>query len=465
MTTPVALMTGRSDPRARPRQGGCAPMLRSSPPRRATSSPAAIRRAHRVGARRAAPRRSRRRRARASSSRTPARCRRISMLGMTLKSGTRRNHNPWHLRHPMALGTLDFLTTISVPCPPNANIVPSSVLALRREAGGADRRGAGRARSGSAHHAVRSARAAVFDHARVPAVRRARTSTGRSTRRGRPRNIIETGEGADRRYRARFFSSDALQLRDLFELVGPVPGTEVLIDDRPGAVLQRAVAAAALVSPARLTVSMPEAEVGIRAADDVPRGRDPPPRSRVQHVFRRPPAASAMGDARAASTRSSRRHDQSFIRNTADRFRFESLQNRYQKFLELWERQMTNRELGRPMMGEARLRRRRRRRRQTKKPKARAARPSPARSGARARSSAISGSAERSRQAAARAADRGEEAGRRIAGRDRSAGGARQGAGRQVQVRRQGRDVQGRGERRQGVADRDAGERRMRVKS
>ena len=46
-----------------------------------------------------------------------------------------------------------------------------------------------------------------------------------------------------------------------------------------------------------------------------------------------------------------KKHDQSFIRNTADRFRFESLQNRYQKFLELWERQMTNRELGRPMMG------------------------------------------------------------------------------------------------------------------
>src|SRR5512134_4119049 len=43
--------------------------------------------------------------------------------------------------------------------------------------------------------------------------------------------------------------------------------------------------------------------------------------------------------------------DQSFIRNTADRFRFESLQSRYQKFLELWERQMTNRELGRPVMG------------------------------------------------------------------------------------------------------------------
>jgi hypothetical protein len=43
--------------------------------------------------------------------------------------------------------------------------------------------------------------------------------------------------------------------------------------------------------------------------------------------------------------------DNSFIRNTADRFRFESLQNRFQKFIDLWDRQMTNRELGRPVMG------------------------------------------------------------------------------------------------------------------
>ena len=44
---------------------------------------------------------------------------------------------------------------------------------------------------------------------------------------------LETGEGPTRRHRARFFSNNALGLRDLFELVGPVPGTEVLIDDRP----------------------------------------------------------------------------------------------------------------------------------------------------------------------------------------------------------------------------------------
>jgi len=43
----------------------------------------------------------------------------------------------------------------------------------------------------------------------------------------------EIGAGASRRYRARFWSSDAAALRDLFHIVGASDGTEVLIDDRP----------------------------------------------------------------------------------------------------------------------------------------------------------------------------------------------------------------------------------------
>ena len=43
----------------------------------------------------------------------------------------------------------------------------------------------------------------------------------------------ETGVGAGRRYRARFWSSDASRLRDVFQIVGPSDDTEVLIDDRP----------------------------------------------------------------------------------------------------------------------------------------------------------------------------------------------------------------------------------------
>ena len=42
-----------------------------------------------------------------------------------------------------------------------------------------------------------------------------------------------TGEGPGLRHRARFFPGDALRMRDLFELVGPQPSCEVLVDDRP----------------------------------------------------------------------------------------------------------------------------------------------------------------------------------------------------------------------------------------
>ena len=43
----------------------------------------------------------------------------------------------------------------------------------------------------------------------------------------------ETGSGAARRFRARFWSSDAARLRDLFQIVGGADATDVLIDDRP----------------------------------------------------------------------------------------------------------------------------------------------------------------------------------------------------------------------------------------
>lgn len=43
----------------------------------------------------------------------------------------------------------------------------------------------------------------------------------------------ETGSGDAHRYRARFLSSDAERLRDVFQVVGTSDATEVLIDDRP----------------------------------------------------------------------------------------------------------------------------------------------------------------------------------------------------------------------------------------
>lgn len=46
-----------------------------------------------------------------------------------------------------------------------------------------------------------------------------------------------------------------------------------------------------------------------------------------------------------------KRYDQGYIRNTADRFRFETLQARFQKFIDICDRQMTMREMGRPLPG------------------------------------------------------------------------------------------------------------------
>jgi len=43
----------------------------------------------------------------------------------------------------------------------------------------------------------------------------------------------EIGLGAAHRYRARFWSSDAAQLHELFLIVGTSDATEILIDDRP----------------------------------------------------------------------------------------------------------------------------------------------------------------------------------------------------------------------------------------
>ena len=43
----------------------------------------------------------------------------------------------------------------------------------------------------------------------------------------------ETGEGPLARHRARFQTADAAQLREVFNVVGQSPQTEILVDDRP----------------------------------------------------------------------------------------------------------------------------------------------------------------------------------------------------------------------------------------
>ena len=107
-------------------------------------------------------------------------------------------------------------------------------LAVRRSAGAADRRGARAARSGAGGGALRHAAAAVFRVAGVPGVRRAASSrralelaraSARVSARSAPAPRRGTAPASIRRTRRK--------LRDLFEIVGRLDDTEVLIDDRP----------------------------------------------------------------------------------------------------------------------------------------------------------------------------------------------------------------------------------------
>jgi hypothetical protein len=67
----------------------------------------------------------------------------------------------------------------------------------------------------------------VFAHREDPSFARALDLARQSA------EFRETGHGADRRYRARFWSSEPRALQQLYELVGGFDDTDVLIDDRP----------------------------------------------------------------------------------------------------------------------------------------------------------------------------------------------------------------------------------------
>ena len=75
--------------------------------------------------------------------------------------------------------------------------------------------------------------AAVLGVAGVLAVRRPglRARPGDGPRRRRAPRVRQRARAV--RYRARFYPQDALQLRNLFDIVGRFDATDVLIDDRP----------------------------------------------------------------------------------------------------------------------------------------------------------------------------------------------------------------------------------------
>ena len=67
----------------------------------------------------------------------------------------------------------------------------------------------------------------------LPGARHARFRARAWNWRAASAEYTETGRGSSFRHRARFWPTDAVKLRDLFELVGRFDATEVLVDDRP----------------------------------------------------------------------------------------------------------------------------------------------------------------------------------------------------------------------------------------
>ena len=189
---------------------------------------------------------------------TRGRCRSCSMDGITRKSGTgtilrcpgrqaprhpRRTRATVDARHPRHSGTRLLLRSTvpwqlsgtpvrsnvsgrmpSIPKSPRPRSSPRSIRICTRRSS--------------------AARPPVLDHARVCPVRRRPTTRAPWTWRAPRPSIARSASGDAFRHRARFFPGDALQLRDLFEIVG-APARHRSADRRsPDPLRARAVAAA-----------------------------------------------------------------------------------------------------------------------------------------------------------------------------------------------------------------------------
>ena len=153
----------------------------------------------------------------------------------------------------------------------------------------------------------------------------------------------ETGSAGARRYRARFWSSDAAEAPRSLPDRRPSDATEVLIDDRP-------VPYARELWLPLVWFLIPQVDqwpsTDIERDLTAPRGRAEAARGRIQHVLRRPAAEAAVGDTRRASRRSSSSYDRATSRTPA----IDSASTRCSRgiatFIDLWDRGLRAREEG-----------------------------------------------------------------------------------------------------------------------
>ena len=109
-----------------------------------------------------------------------------------------------------------------------------ALLAVRRSAGAADATRSWRALDPELREALFGTPPRPFSVSlEFPRVRWARLRAGAWSWRARRRSTARSAPATALRHRARFYPQDAVKLRDLFELVGRLDATDVLIDDRP----------------------------------------------------------------------------------------------------------------------------------------------------------------------------------------------------------------------------------------
>ena len=220
------------------RQRAARRALRSRPPRLRDVFAGRDPRAERVGARPAARRPSRRRRAalRARARRRAAAS--MSMLGMILKSGTQLEiitfGTAWN-----ALAPLEPLAPFEydlVPCPATRKYRPVErywPYVEKPEEPTAEELAA---LDPDLHATLFGPRELPFSITLVfPPFDGENYERALEKAQGVARNTSRPARARTAAIARGFFPATRCALRDLFELVGPVPGTEVLIDDRPDA--------------------------------------------------------------------------------------------------------------------------------------------------------------------------------------------------------------------------------------
>ena len=161
----------------------------------------------------------------------------------------------------------------------------------------------------------------------------------------------DVGAGDRLRHRARFYPRDAVQLRDLFDIVGRFDATEVLIDDRP-VPYARELWLPLIWFHRCLRLTRPSAAVPRMAEhSDIQKDLQALAAGLKQleaeyNMFFSGRLPRPPWETRNRVAALVKKWDRGYIQNTADRFGSTRCSARYQTFIDLWDRGLRSREGG-----------------------------------------------------------------------------------------------------------------------